>query len=228
MDVNGVFNDVYEKVVAYYKNKKTMIKSEVSKKDNKFKEFWIERTVDNHYFANLRVSVAQNELVVKSLASPLSISQFSIEAFEWLTYSDEKKQWYLTYMLEQHEKLRLNYYTFLYQEFRQRLVNSHKDITKYDIMAFFASISILAYVADYVSGTGFDSPFFVYLDTQPKPVKMKVVFSEEDKDLVITTSTGKVSKAPKGAHLQDVLYRILGGNESLDKEISNLFKGVAK
>lgn len=114
----------------------------------------------------------------------------------------------------------------MFSEVRYKAISSHKDIGKHDIMAFFANVEILSYAADYASGTGLDSVFFVYLDTQPKPVKMKAVFSEEGKDLVITTSTGKASKVPKGTQLQDVLYCILDGNESLDKAISNLFKGV--
>lgn len=230
MDVNGIFNDVYERVEVYYKKKKTMIKSEVGKKDNKFKEFWINRDVDNYFFTNIKVSVTQNEIIVHSLSGVIPDLKICVEAFEWLGYSDERKNWLLSYALEQHEKLLLEHYALLFSEVRHIAINSHKDITRHGIMAFFASIDTLAYVADYVNHST-DSVFFAYLDTQPKPVKMKVVFSEEGENLIIDASVGnvgKVSKVPKGTQLQDVLYCILDGNENLDKAIGNLFKGVAK
>lgn len=230
MDVNGIFNDVYERVLAYYKKKsKTMIKSEVGKRDNKFREFWINRTVDSHYFANLRVSVTQNEIVVDSLCGVIPDLKICIAAFEWLGYSGERKNWLLSYALEQHEKLLLENYTLLYSDVRQKAINGYKDIRERDIRAYFASINVQSLVTDRHTTTGLNSIYDVYLDTQPKPVKMKLVFSEEDKDLIIDTSVGKVSKVPKGTHLQDVLlYCILGDVDSLSETIGNLFKGVAK
>lgn len=209
MDVNAVFNDVYERVVAYYKNKKSMDKTEVGKRDNKFKEFWITRAVDNYFLTNIRVSVTQNEIIVHSLCSPAPEFRICIVAFKWLSYSDERKKWLLSYALEQHEKLLLEHYALVYSEVRQEAINSHKDISKSHIRAFFASNNVLSLVTDRNTSTGLNSIYEVYLDVKPKPVKMQVVFSEEDKDLVITTSTGRVSKVPKGTHLPEVLDRIL-------------------
>lgn len=228
MDVNGIFNDVYERTVTYYKKKsKTMIKSEVCKKDNKFREFWIERTVDNHFFTNIKVSVTENEIITHSLCGVIPEFRTCMMTFAWPTYSDERRQQLLSNGLERHEELLLEHYTFLYSDVRQKAVNSHKDVTKYDIMAFFASINVLSLAADRHTTTGLNSIYDVYLDT-PKPVRMVITFTEEGKDLVITTSTGNVSKVPLGSRLYDVLYRILDCSESIDKAISNLFKGVAK
>ena len=227
MDVNGIFNDVYERVVAYYKKKKTMIKSEVGKKDNKFKEFWIERTVDNHFFTNIKISVTQDEIITHSLCGVIPEFRTCMMTFAWPTYSDERKQQLLSNGLEQHEELLLEHYAFLYSDVRQKAINSHKDITKYDIMAFFASINVLSLATDRYTTTGLNSIYDVYLDT-PKPIKMDIAFTEEGKDLVITNGLGKVSKAPLGSRLEDVLPCILTDTWRLDKTIASLFKGAEK
>lgn len=100
MDVNGIFNDVYERVLVYYKKKgKTMIKSEVGKKDNKFKEFWIERTVDNHFFTNIKISVTQDEIITHSLCGVIPEFRTCMMTFAWPTYSDERKQQLCTFPL---------------------------------------------------------------------------------------------------------------------------------
>lgn len=82
MDVNGIFNDVYERAGACYKKKKTIIESVVGKKDNKFKEFWIERTIDNHFFTNIKVSVTENEIVVHTLYGIVPDLKVCISALE--------------------------------------------------------------------------------------------------------------------------------------------------
>lgn len=208
MDVNSIFNDVYERAVAYYKNNKTMIKSEVGKKDTKFKEFWIERTIDNYFFTNIKVSVTQDEIIVDSLCEAVHGLKICIKALEWPGFTDKKKTWLLSYALKQGERLLLEYYALLYSEVRRRYISSYDEISRWDITAYFASTDRLVYVTDPVSGTGVDSEFFIYLDNSGKLLKTKLTFSQTDVDLVATTDKGKVLKVPLGTSLEIVMPHV--------------------